>query len=113
MEGFAYCAIVEANGAEVAGEAAARDEIHFSTARPALLVMAAEDYWIDYLRRPGAGNWYPGVRGLSKRLADAMKMEVHLLALRNADFAMGLEGEPPRLKGTLGVVSVDELATEA
>ena len=111
LEGFAYCAIVEANGVDIAGEALARDEIRFATARPALLVMAPEKYWSGYLNRPSAGNWLPTVRSLSKRLAVAMKMEVHLLALTDSKFKMGNKDERPQLKGTLGIVSVDELAT--
>ncbi len=39
-----------------------------------------------------------------------MKMEVHLLALRNAYFEMGVEGERPQLNGTPSIVSVDEVA---
>ena len=87
--------------------------LRFSVLRPALIVMAPEDYWRDYLGRPRAGNWYPAVRNLADRMADAMRMEVHLLALRHADFEMGLEGKPPRLKGTLSIVSVEELVAAA
>lgn len=110
LEGFAYCALVEANGAEIAGEALARHETRFSTVRPALLVMAPEDYWRDYLDRRSVGSWYPTVRGLAKRLAAAMAMEIHLLVLRNSKFQMGLNRKRPRLEGILNIISVDELA---
>ena len=110
LEGFAYCAIVEANCADIAGEAADMYGLRFSTLRPVLIVMAPEDYWMDYLSRPRAGNWYPAVRGLADRLGDAMTMEIYLLALMDAEFQMGLQGKPPRLKGALSIVSVEELA---
>ncbi len=113
LEGFAYCAIVEANGADIAGEAADMYGLRFSTPRPALLVMAPEDYWRDYLSRPRAGNWYPADRDLADRMVDAMKMEVHLLALRNSHFEMGRKGKPPRLKRDLSIVAVDDLAAAA
>ena len=74
--------------------------------------MAPEDYWMGYLSRPRAGNWYPAVRDLADGIADAMKMEVHLLALRDSDFEMGLKDKPPRLKEALSIVSVDDIAAE-
>ena len=107
LEGFAYCAIIEANSSDIADEA----RLSLSAPRPALLVMAPEEYWMDYLGHPRAGNWYPAVRGLATGIADAMNMEVHLLVLRNAKFEMGLGRKQPRLEDTLSIVSVDELAT--
>jgi hypothetical protein len=106
LEGFAYCAIVEANGADIAEEA----QLQFSTNRPSLLVMAPEDYWIDYLHHPKSGDWLPVLRHLTGQLAQAMKMEIQLLALMDAEFEMGLGGERARMKGDCQITSVDVLA---
>ena len=106
LEGLAYCAIVEANIAAIASEAA--DRYALSACRPTLVVMAPDDYWAGYVDCPPAGAWYSAVRSLISGLGDTLGLEVHLLALLDAGCDMGLEGTPARLTGDCRMVSVDE-----
>ena len=106
LEGLAYCAIVEANLADIASEVA---EPHvLSACRPTLVVMAPDDYWTGYLERPRAGRWLSAVRSLVSGLRDTLGLETYLLALLDARFEMGLSGQPARLVGSCRMVSVDE-----
>ena len=109
LECLAYCAMVEANASEIASEAAEQHGLALSSPRPVLVVMAPDDYWTAFLGHPRAGRWLSGVRGLVAGLRDALGLEVHLLALLDAAFEMGLEGQPARLVGDCRLVSVDEL----
>ena len=106
LEGLAYCAIVEANAADIASEAA--DQHALSVARPMLIVMAPDNYWAGYLGRPRAGNWLSATRDLASGLQDALGLETNLLALLDAEFDMGLSGHPARLIGECRIASVDE-----
>ena len=106
LEGLAYCAIVEANIADIASEAAKHHAL--KTCRPALVVMAPDDYWAGYADHPRAGAWHSAVRSLISGLGDTLRLEVHLLALLDVGCDMGLEGTPARLTGDCRMVSVDE-----
>ena len=106
LEGLTHCAIVEANIARIASEAA--DRYALTACRPTLVVMAPDDYWAGYANHPEAGEWLSAVRGLISGLGDTLGLEVHLLALLDARFEMGLGGTPARLTGDCRMVSVDE-----
>ena len=106
LEGLAYCAIVEANAADIASEVA--EEHALAASRPTLVVMAPDDYWAGYLDHPTAGKWLPAVRDLVSVLRDTLGLEAYLLALFDARFEMGLSGQPARLIGSCRMVSVDE-----
>ena len=106
LEGLAYCAIVEANAADIASEVA--EQYALSASRPALVVMAPDNYWAGYLDRPTAGRWLSAIRDLVSGLRDALGLEAYLLALLDARFEMGLSGQPARLIGSCRMVSVDE-----
>ena len=109
LEGLAYCAIVEANAADIASEVA--EQYALSASRPTLIVMAPDNYWAGYLDHPRAGRWLPAVRDLVSGLRDALGLEAYLLALLDARFEMGLGGQPARLVGNCRMVSVDEWRT--
>ena len=109
LEAFTYCAVVEANADDIRSEAAKEYDMELTEARPALVVMAPAGYWSGYLSHPKAGQWLSALRDLVAGIADAMHMEVHLLALLDAGFEMGLAGKPARLTGDCRAVSVDEL----
>ncbi len=113
LEALAYCAVVEANVDDIRSEAAEQYGIALTEARPALVVMAPAEYWTGYLGHPKAGEWISAIRDLAAGITDAMHLEVHLLALLDAGFEMGLEGKPPRLTGDPRVVSLAELAADA
>ena len=57
LEGLAYCAIVEANAADIASEVAEQHAL--SASRPTLVVMAPDNYWAGHLDHPAAGRWLP------------------------------------------------------
>ncbi len=106
LEGLAYCAIVEANAADIASE---RAEQHgLSASRPTLVVMAPDNYWAGYLNHPRAGRWLSAVHDLVSGLREALRLEAHLVALLDARFEMGLSGQPARLIGSCRMASVDE-----
>jgi hypothetical protein len=111
LEAFAYCAIVEANIDELAAEAATTLCCEISRDRSALMVMAPEDYWLSYLGHPKAGDWWPSLERLATELADNLGLEIHFIALRDAQFDMGLAGNPPRLTGACLPIKVADLAT--
>ena len=70
LEGLAYCAIVEANGADIASEVA--DQHALSVSRPTLVAMAPDNYWAGYLDHPRAGRWLSAVRDLVAGLRDTL-----------------------------------------
>ena len=109
LEGLAYCAIVEANVADIASEVAEQHPL--SPSRPTLIVMAPDNYWAGYLDHPRAGRWFSAVRDLVSGLRDTLGLEAYLLALLDARFEMGLNGQPARLIGSCRMVSVDEWLT--
>ncbi len=109
LEGLAYCAIVEANAADIASEVAEQHAL--SVSRPTLVVMAPDNYWSGYLDHPKAGKWLSAVCDLVSGLRDTLGLESYLLALLDAKFEMGLSGQPARLTGSCRVVSVDEWRT--
>ena len=106
LEGLAYCAIIEANAADIASEV---EQHPLAPSQPILIVMAPDDYWTGYLNHPKAGRWFSAVRDLATGLRDTLGLEIYLLALLDASFEMGLGGQPPRLIGSCQLVSVDEL----
>ena len=106
LEGLAYCAIVEANAADIASETAEQHGLPAS--RPALVVMAPDNYWARYLDYPRAGTWLSAVHDLISGLREALGLEAHLVALLDATFEMGLSGQPARLTGRCRMASVDE-----
>ncbi len=109
LEGLAYCAVIEANVADIAKEAAALHGVDLSLARPALIVLAPEDYWTKYLENPKTGAWRPALRDLASRIHQATGLQTHTLALRDAAFEMSLDGKPGRLTGDCRIVSIEEL----
>jgi len=106
LEGLAYCAIVEANAADIASEVA--EQLPLFASRPTLIVMAPHDYWTWYLKHPKAGRWLSALRDLVSGLRETLGLEAYLLALLDAGFEMGLSGQPARLTGSCRLVSVDE-----
>lgn len=101
LEALAYCAVIEANSADISAEAAASFGMQLTQGRPALCVMAPDSYWLAYLEHPKAGPWWPQLENLASELEATLGLESHFLALQNADIEMGLAGKPPRLTGVM------------
>ena len=108
LEGLAYCAIVEANAADIASEVV--EQYVLSASRPTLVVMAPDDYWAWYLDHTRAGRWLSSVRDLISGLRGALGLEAYLVALLDAEFEMGLGGQPARLIRSCRMASVDDWA---
>jgi hypothetical protein len=110
LEGLAYCAIIEANAADIALETQEKFGLRITMQRPALVVMAPAEYWAGYLDNKWAGDWWSALLELSSQLAASLGLETHFIALRNSDFLMGLDGQKPRLLGECSLVNVGDLA---
>ena len=109
LEALAYCAIVEANAAEIASDAYHKFEKSLNGRAPGLIVMAPLDYWSGYLEHPKAGPWWPALNGLASRIDNLLGLETHFVGLLNADFQMGGDGQDPEMIGQCSLVGVAEL----
>ena len=92
----------------IADEAERNFHVRLTPARPALAVMAPDDYWSAFLTHDRTGSWLDSMQSLIADITAILKMEVHLLVLRNSEIEMGFEGRPPRLTGNCNVVSIDQ-----
>ena len=99
LEGLAYCAIVEANIKVIAKEAQENFDLQLKSSRPALMVLAPDDYWFYYSKNKSAGDWSVKLKTLVEKISREMNLSVHFLSIKNAQLEWGGVGEPPRLKG--------------
>lgn len=109
LEALAYCAIVEANAGDIAGEAFDLFGHEFSQSRPVLMLMAPEEYWTGWFGHRKTGPWWPSLCRLADSLMDSLGLETHFLALRNRGFRMGLEGRKPQVRGECSLIDVAHL----
>ena len=109
LEALAYCAIVEANASEIAGDASTRFNKSVDDRSPALVVMAPQDYWEGYLKHPKSGQWWPNLSNLASEIDNSLGLKTHFLSLQNATFRMGSKGQNPQLTGDCTMVGVAEL----
>ena len=109
LEALAYCAIVEANAAEIASEASSRFSKSIDDRPPALVIMAPQDYWAGYVEHPKAGHWWRKLCGFATEIDARLGLETHFFGLRNATFLMGCKGHDPQLTGHHSVFSVSEI----
>jgi hypothetical protein len=109
LEALAYCAIVEANMTDIAQEAFDKFGYEFTQGRPALVVMATEEYWSAYMNHQRTGDWWPVLRRLADSLEKSFGLESYFIALRDADFSMGLEGQKPKLLGDCSLIGLTDL----
>lgn len=110
LEAFAYCAIVEANARDIAKEAHENFDLALEADRPALVIMAPEEYWSGYLNHKSTGEWWAAFNSLADRLAELLAMEFHFIALRNSGFSMGLNGQKAQLTEDCTLVRVADVA---
>jgi len=113
LEALAYCATVEANISAIAKEAHAKFGHVFAGKKPALMVMAPEAYWVDYVNHPMAGNWWPVLKHLADRVEKSLEVECYFVALRNADFTTGSSSAKPAITGTCSLTFVEDLVHES
>ncbi|KPK49233.1 MAG: hypothetical protein AMS22_13970 [Thiotrichales bacterium SG8_50] len=110
LEALAYCAIVEANATDIAGELKNSFNRQIKIAAPILLVMAPQDYWTGYLGHSAAGEWWPMLRKLAADIAELLGIRSQFVALRNIELRMGTSETPPRLSSDISLLEVAELA---
>jgi hypothetical protein len=108
LEALAYCAVVEANANDIAVEASKRFDQKFSAVQPALIVMAPEEYWSDYLGHQSAGDWWSMLQHLAAQLDIALGLESHFIVLRSSDFTLGLQGQKPQLNQDCTLVGLSD-----
>ena len=109
LEGLAYCAIIEANAADIAKEVEARTGHALHEHSPVLVVMAPEEYWLKYLAHKRVGDWWPVIQRLADQVQSRTRVETRFVAIQDCTFAMGLEGKPPKLTGQCRLVGVSSL----
>lgn len=110
VDGCVPCVIeLKVKGTDIRSEVAEQHGMELTESRPALVVMAPTDYWSGHPRHPKAGEWISAISHLTAGIADTKHLEVHLLALLDAGFEMGLAGKRARLTGDCRVVSIDAL----
>ncbi len=112
LEALAYCAIVEANAAEIASEATTRFGNSIGDLPPGLIVMAPQDFWAGYVGYPRAGQWWPVLNDLASAIDELLGLETHFIGLRNVKFQMGSKGRNPHMTSQYTLVSVAESAGE-
>lgn len=109
LEALAYCAIVEANAADIAMEASENFDLKLTGNRPALVVMAPQEYWSNYLTHNKAGVWWPALQNLADQFFEMLGLESHFIALNNPEFSMGLNGQKPQMNGACSLVRVADI----
>lgn len=110
LEGLAYCALVEANADVIAKEAKRKFGIDLKVGKPELLIMAPLNYWSGYLNKKAAGSWAISIKNLADKIYDHIKIRVHFLSLRDAQFEMGLNNKPVELTGNCRIEPVEALS---
>jgi hypothetical protein len=109
LEALAYCAVVEANIADIAADAVKGLGIDIQPVRPSLMLLAPDKYWYGYLNHPSAGDWWPVIRHIAKQLREKMTLESHFVVLRDARFDPGLDGQKPRMTGNPHLADLETL----
>jgi len=109
LEALTYCAIVEANASDIAMEVFENCDIALTGNRPALVLMAPEEYWSVFVNHKKAGEWRPALLNLADRLAGSLGLESHFIALRNSGFNMGLNGQKPKLIEDCSLIHLADL----
>jgi hypothetical protein len=101
LEGLAYAAVIQANLETIAAEAKTLFGIQLSQKTPAVIVMAPQLYWNYFERTKAAGEWREAMDRLKADIAAATDVPVYFLGLGECDVALGLDGNPPTLTGTV------------
>jgi hypothetical protein len=111
LEALAYCAIIEANKADISNEIAAKHGVRDIADKPLLIVIAPEDYWIAWRQTQTTGDWWPALRKLASELQSSLGLKSRFLALKGAEFRLGLNGTKPILLNECLVTDIDGLVT--
>lgn len=107
LEGFAYCAILHANRADVADEFEREDVIIRTDCQPNLIVAAPDSYWSGYPPHPEARKGVGAVQDLAAQVAMISGVETRFLSLGAISPQFGDSHGSPRLEGDLRVTTVE------
>jgi len=109
LEALAYCAIVEANIADIGSELGGKHGICNVADKPSLMVIAPDDYWVGWQQTKITGDWWVALRKLASELQPLLGLQSRFLALHEAKFELGLNGTKPRLLSECSVTDIDDL----
>ncbi|MDA7968983.1 MAG: hypothetical protein MPK31_08680 [Gammaproteobacteria bacterium] len=99
LEALAYCAIVEANIEQIAGEARETFGVNFSAKKPRLMILAPGSYWRGWKDKREAKDWRPVFLDLLKSIREHIGLHCHLAALHGCGLSMGDNNTKPGLRG--------------
>ena len=94
LESLAYCAIVDANGQDIASEVRERFGRCTAGGRPGLAVLGPHSYWTSW-----SDTQLAAVEGLSDRLARSLEIHIRFIDLGEVSVNTGSDGSPPQLVG--------------
>lgn len=109
LEALAYCAIVEANTAEIATEVSTRFGMTVDHRPPSLIVMASRPYWSGFLEHPGAGDWWRPLSACAAEIDARLDIDSSFLAIEDTALEMGTKHREPRFIGDWTTTQVAEL----
>jgi hypothetical protein len=109
LESLAYCAIVAANIADIRSEIVDKHSVSDVADKPSLVVMAPEDYWATWRQTETTGDWWRALNQLAAELQASLGLQSRFLALKGAEFQLGLNGSKPRLLNECSVTDIEEL----
>lgn len=95
IEGLIYAAIVEANLPRIINESAEAHGVTIIPERPKIFVIAPPEYWSNTMAYPNTDE----IARLANEIASVIPIEIELLHLRDADVTLGLNGQPPSVRG--------------
>jgi len=101
MEGLRYAAIVETNHDQIKSEIEQRHGLSVSDERPAILVLAEQNWWTSWLDISAAGDWGPEFRKVADAVEGQLGVSIQFGALDNCDLIYGCDGVAPRLAKAL------------
>jgi hypothetical protein len=99
LEALAYTSIVEANIGDIATELRERRGVDLKVVRPDTVVLAPIAYWTQLEAMSVMAGWRPIAERLFGEVADALQLNVDLLALHHGPLTMGSKDTQPLLIG--------------
>lgn len=99
LEALAYASIVEANIGDIAHELRKRRAVDIKMVRPDIVVLGTSAYWTQLESMSVMAGWRSIAERLFGEVADALQLNIDLLALNHGPFTMGSKIAEPLLVG--------------
>ena len=97
MEGLRYAAMVEANHGQIKTEIEQKYGLKVADERPAVLVLAEQNWWKSWRDISAAGDWGPQFRSVADAVERQLGVSIEFGALENCNLIYGEDGVAPRL----------------